>query len=98
MFTRCEPNTGRAISWTTALLAAMAGVETRLHWATFSAHANPEIVIIWLVVALFGASLVSAWALRLWRGHRRLQTRYWEEGEGDAAATIVARPLGPEKP
>ena len=46
MFTRYEPNTGRAIWWTMALLAAMAGVETRLHWATFSARVNPEIVFI----------------------------------------------------
>ena len=60
MFTCYEPDTGRAILWTTALLAAMAGVETRLLGATFSARDNPEIVIIWLVVALFGASLVSA--------------------------------------
>ena len=87
--TRFDFDSGKAIGWTTLLVAALAAVETRVRWEHLNAKDDAGLIVLWLVVAGFGAAVLTTAVARLRRRRRRVADAvYWE---ADAGSTIDAR-------
>ena len=86
--TRFDFDSGKAIGWTTLLVAALAAVETRVRWEHLNAKDDAGLIVLWLVVAGFGAAVLTTAVARLRRRRRVADAVYWEADDG---RTIDAR-------